>query len=237
MDSRPDRTRPDQARPDQPQPDQTSPDHAERDEVAQDRAGQAGAGDDHTEHDHTEHDHGPTPDAGVRAARDGDLAELGRVQAQVWRAAYAEVLPPSVLAGLTAEPFEAAWRTSLRRPPSTRHRLLVGTAAGRVVGLAAVGPSGDPDADPAAAELLVLAVDPASRRDGHGSRLLNAAVDIMRENGFQTVRVWLSALDEHTRAFLQGSGLEPDGAYRDRVVGPDAQTLREVRLVAALPAP
>ncbi|HBO54394.1 MAG TPA: GNAT family N-acetyltransferase, partial [Janibacter terrae] len=39
------------------------------------------------------------------------------------------------------------------------------------------------------------------------------------------------------RAFLTGSGLEPDGAYRDRVVSPDGATAREVRLTAAVAAP
>ena len=47
-------------------------------------------------------------------------------------------------------------------------------------------------------------------------------------------RVRVLADDEATRAFLVASGLGPDGAYRDRVVSPDGDTLREVRLVASL---
>jgi hypothetical protein len=40
--------------------------------------------------------------------------------------------------------------------------------------------------------------------------------------------------DEATRAFLAGAGFEPDGAYRDRVVSAEGQTLREVRLSCSL---
>ena len=40
------------------------------------------------------------------------------------------------------------------------------------------------------------------------------------------------ASDEGTRAFLVQAGLAPDGAWRDRVVSPDGDTAREVRLVA-----
>ena len=40
------------------------------------------------------------------------------------------------------------------------------------------------------------------------------------------------ASDETTRAFLLDAGLDPDGAFRDRVVSPDGATAREVRLVA-----
>jgi hypothetical protein len=40
------------------------------------------------------------------------------------------------------------------------------------------------------------------------------------------------ASDEATRAFLLDAGLDPDGAFRARVVSPDGETAREVRLVA-----
>ena len=72
---------------------------------------------------------------------------------------------------------------------------------------------------------------------GHGSGLLNAAVDQLRQAGADTVTAWLLADDEETRAFLAGSGLGPDGAFRDRVVSPDGDTLREVRVLARLDEP
>jgi predicted N-acetyltransferase YhbS len=77
-------------------------------------------------------------------------------------------------------------------------------------------------------------VHPDARRQGHGSRLLNAGADLLREAGADTVSLWLLAHDETTREFAAASGFAPDGAYRDRVVSPDGQTLREVRLSASL---
>jgi GNAT superfamily N-acetyltransferase len=77
-------------------------------------------------------------------------------------------------------------------------------------------------------------VHPQARRAGHGSRLLNAAVDTLRGRQFTRLSGWVLADDEATRAFLVGSGLSPDGAYRDRVVDPDGTVVREVRLVADL---
>ena len=93
-----------------------------------------------------------------------------------------------------------------------------------------IGPSQDPDAGGAAGEVTVLAVHPDARRQGHGSRLLNASVDLLREAGAESVTLWLLADDEAARAFLTASGFAPDGAFRDRVVSPDGDTLREVRL-------
>ena len=46
-----------------------------------------------------------------------------------------------------------------------------------------------------------------------------------RRGGAESVTGWLLADDERTRAFLAASGLAPDGAYRDRVVSPDGDSV------------
>ncbi|GAA3613035.1 GNAT family N-acetyltransferase [Marihabitans asiaticum] len=176
----------------------------------------------------------PGADASVRQARSNDLPALGVVQALVWQQAYDGVVPPEVHAQFQPSAFATAWRESLAHPPEGVHRLLVALAGDQVVGFAALGPSQDPDTGQATGELTAIGVHPQARRQGHGSRLLNAVVDMLRELGADAVTAWALATQEETRAFLAGAGLAPDGAYRDRVVGPDGQTAREVRLVAAL---
>ncbi|MEI2779359.1 MAG: GNAT family N-acetyltransferase [Tetrasphaera sp.] len=130
--------------------------------------------------------------------------------------------------------FARSWRASLENPPEGVHRALVALAGAQVLGIAAYGPSQDPDTGQATGELTLLAVHPLARRQGHGSRLLNAVVDQLGELGAEEVTAWLPAAAESTRAFLLGAGLVPDGAYRDRVVSPDGATLREVRVRATL---
>lgn len=185
-----------------------------------------------TEHPHSHR--GPLADASVRTARVNDAPAVGLVQAEVFRAAYADVLPQETLAALTPQAFAGGWRESLAAPPPGVHRLLVACAGEQVVGMAAVGPSQDADAGALWAEVTVLAVHPQARRQGHGSRLLNAGMDVLRGAGAEAVALWLRADDEATRAFLAASGIEPDGAWRDRIVSPDGRTLREVRLLTAL---
>ncbi len=191
------------------------------------------------DHDHS-HEHAPATgaaplaDASVRRARPNDAPAVGLVQATVFRAAYAGRVPDEVLSLFEPDAFARSWRESLSAPPEGVHRLLVACAGEQVAGLAAIGPSQDPDAGPAAGEVTVLAVHPDARRQGHGSRLLNASVDLLAEAGAESVTLWLLTDDESTRAFLTASGFAPDGAYRDRVVSPDGDTLREVRLTADL---
>jgi ribosomal protein S18 acetylase RimI-like enzyme len=156
------------------------------------------------------------------------------VQAAVWRDAYGDLVDPEVRDSFTPDAFEPAWRESLQNPPSPLHRLLVATEGETVVGFAAIGPE---EHDETTGEIYTLGVDPGHRGNGNGSRLLNAAVDTLRAGDFGTVTMWVLAHDEQTRAFVTAGGMQPDGAWRDRVVAADGRTAREVRLVAALPGP
>ena len=192
-------------------------------------------------HPHSEaHDRAHAPangalaDASARIARASDAPAVGLVQAAVWRAAYGHFLPPEVVEQFDGPNFARVWRDSLNAPPSPRHVLLVGCAGEQVVGFAAVGPSLDTDATETSGEVLALGVHPDARRSGHGSRLLNAAVDTLRGKGFDSMSTWILAQDEAGRAFLTAAGLSPDSAYRDRVIDADGKVAREVRLTADL---
>jgi len=172
-------------------------------------------------------------DASVRIARSSDAPAVGLVQSVVWRGAYAGVLAEDVVAQFEPRAFASAWRSSLGDAPSGDHLLLVACAGEQVVGFAAVGPSPDPDGE-GASELLVLGVHPDARRQGHGSRLLNAAVDTARGRGAAALTAWVLADDSATQGFLSAAGLEPDGARRERVVAEDGRTVGEVRMSAGV---
>jgi GNAT superfamily N-acetyltransferase len=176
----------------------------------------------------------PVAEASARTARLNDASAVGLVQAAVWRSSFGEVLPLEVVEQFDAPNFARVWRDSLKNPPTPRHVLLVACEGEQVVGFAAVGPSTDKDADQGSGEVLALGVHPDARRSGHGSRLLNAAVDTLRGKGFDSMSVWLLASDQDTRAFMTEAGLSPDSAYRDRVINVDGALAREVRLSADL---
>lgn len=182
------------------------------------------------------HEPGPLADASVRTGRVSDAPAVGFVQAVVWRDSLADAVPPEVLETFEPAAFQSVWRRSLAEPPSPLHMLLVACAGEQVVGFVAIGPAevtddsvGDTDG-----EVLVLAVHPDARRAGHGSRLLNAAADTLRAGDRSAVMAWLPATDEQTRAFTDTAGLAPDGAWRERVVGPGGETIREIRVRAGL---
>ena len=180
-----------------------------------------------------------TPDAGVRAARPADSEAIGEVHARAWQASYGELLPDRAAAALAPSSLAESWRAAVTEPPSPAHRVLVATSGPAVVGFAAVAPTADADGDPASeAELLVLLVDPDHVHAGHGSRLLNAVADTLRERGTALVRAWVPEADEERRTFLLDAGFAADGATRLLdASGDGTATVREVRLSAALADP
>lgn len=175
-----------------------------------------------------------TADVSVRVAWADDAAAIAALQLRTWPATYAAVLPPEAFpSGPEAvEQAAAAWHASLTRPADARQRALVALEHNRVVGFAVTGPASDPDCDPVAdAEVAELAVDPAERGRGHGSRLLQAAVDTLRADRFGRAVTWVVATDDALRAFLVSAGWAADGAHRELDLdGEGTTTVKQVRL-------
>lgn len=170
-----------------------------------------------------------TADVSVRIGWADDASGIADVQVRAWTQEYA---------GLDLHPAEVAdaWRASLSRPGDARNRVLVALDRATIRGFAVTQPSPDPDADPVAdGEITELTVDPAHGREGHGSRLVHAAVDTLRADRFTRARVWLASTDDVRRAFLTDAGFEPDGAHRELDLhGDGTVTVKQIRLHASL---
>ena len=174
---------------------------------------------------------GPTADVSVRVAWADDADAIAAVQAKAWRSSYDGVLPAEAL---EIDPSQAAevWRSALNRPKDARTRILVALERNRVVGFAITTPATDPDCDPGFdAELMELTVDPGERGHGHGSRLVQAAVETMAADRFSRAVLWAVAGDDDLREFLSGAGWAPDTAHRELDLEGDGTTLvKQVRL-------
>ena len=178
----------------------------------------------------------PTADVSVRIAWADDAAAIAAVQVAAWRTAYADLLPAEQLAGLVVDDFAAAWHASLTKPGDARNRVLVALERNRVVGFCVVSPGSDPDADAVAdGELSEFTVASADQREGHGSRLLQAAIDTLVADRFTRAVTWLRASEDVQRDFLTSAGWAADGAHRELDLhGDGSVTVKQVRLHTAL---
>jgi GNAT superfamily N-acetyltransferase len=174
----------------------------------------------------------PTADLSVRVAWADDAAAMADVQVRAWRLRYADVLPRDLLRGLDPQAFTEQWHMSLTRAKDARQRALVALDRNHIKGFAVTEPASDPDCDPVAdAEISEFVIDPEAISNGHGSRLLQACVDTMREDGFSRGTVWLSATDDSLRKFLLKAGWATDGAHRELdLEGDGSIRVKQVRL-------
>lgn len=179
----------------------------------------------------------PSADVSVRVAWADDADAIAAIQARAWATSYADLVPAA--GGLREADFAQVWREALAHPADARHRALVALERNRVVGFAITTPATDPDCDPVNdGELMELTVDAAERARGHGSRLLQAAVDTMTADRFTRAVTWLLAADDATRSFLTAAGWAPDTAHRTLDLdGSGTTTVRQVRLHTSLVGP
>jgi len=176
----------------------------------------------------------PTADVSVRIAWGDDAAAIAALQLRTWAEQYAGLVPAEALPH-DVDAAAAQWREALRKPQDARNRVLVALERNRVVGFAITGPASDPDCDPVAdGELQELTVDPATRGQGHGSRLLQAAVDTLLADRFNRAVIWTIATDDALRVFLSEAGWAPDGAHRTLDLdGTGTTQVKQVRLHTA----
>lgn len=175
--------------------------------------------------------------ASVRTATRDDVTDLVRIQLDTWRTAYADLLPPDVLAGLDPAEAEQAWLASLDAV-----RLFVATEGDWTVGFCAAGFA--PESDVADAEGAVpvdfatvglvgtLLVEPRWGRRGHGGRLLATAAEQLRGSGATRGVAWVPEKDRASRNFYERAGWAPDGLARTLDAG--GRPLREIRMSGGL---
>jgi len=165
-------------------------------------------------------------DVSVRPATREDAALIASVQLAAWRGAHTERLG-GALEQLDEGALEPGWTEAITAPPGPGHRVLVACAGARVVGFTAVRPAGE-----GTGELVALEVLPDEQRSGHGSRLLAAAVDSLRQDGAEALTAWVLDGDSAREQFFAGAGLGADGRVRELAAGHD--TVREHRWTAQI---
>lgn len=178
-------------------------------------------------------------DASVRPAEPRDAAEIARIQLDTWRAAYADLLPAEVLAGLDADEAELTWRQTIEQGPA---QVFVATEGDWLVGFCAAGPApedetasadGTPAKDSATVALVsTVLVEPRWGRRGHGGRLLAEAGRAVLAAGSTRGIAWVPELDKATLGFFKRAGWVADGTVRTLDAG--GRPLREIRLTGTL---
>ena len=141
----------------------------------------------------------------VRAATPEDAETIAAVRVRSWQVAYAHVFPEEALAQLDASSVAAFW---LERLAAGDRALVTDDGSG----FASVGPSRDA---PDEGEVYAIYVDPEHWGTGRGRALMDAALDALREAGFEEAILWVLDDNPRARRFYEAGGWQTDGAMKE----------------------
>jgi ribosomal protein S18 acetylase RimI-like enzyme len=137
----------------------------------------------------------------IRPAREGDAADIARLDVETWQATYAGILATPYLVGLSPERRARGWAQTIRVAPRDI-RVAVDTA-GDIRGFGSCGACrGDPEL---AGEVFTLYVAPDWQNQGIGRRLLLSLFARLAEQGRNSAVIWVLR-DNPARFFYRRLG-------------------------------
>jgi len=148
----------------------------------------------------------------VRPVAAADVDAAARLHVAVWQAAYRGLLPDAFLDAISVERRVTLWRQLVERQASPA---LVAEQDGRIVGFVLGGRSRDDDAQVGVtAEIMAIYVAPECWNSGAGAQLMQAALAVLRNQGFREVTLWVLRGNARARRFYELAGFEPDGGEK-----------------------
>jgi ribosomal protein S18 acetylase RimI-like enzyme len=144
------------------------------------------------------------------------------LQLAAWREGFVPILP-SAFRLPSAEEFRPRLAESLTAPGV---RKLLASDGGRLLGWISFGANRDPDAPPGSGEVRGLNVHPDAWRSGVGRALLERALALLVEEGYEEATLWSFDENERANAFYERLGFERDGAGQRREFSAGALEVR-----------
>lgn len=156
----------------------------------------------------------------VRPATSADLSAIIDIHVRYLRA-HADDLSVVELADLGADDIKPLWLAELADTVDNR-LTLVAVVDHTIVGVGTFHRDAPYDASWTTKslhswEVAAIFVDPLHQRQGHGSRLLTAGADILRQQNIDMLLAWIETTDTPRTTFLQQAGFASDGAQRQLI--------------------
>ncbi len=168
----------------------------------------------------------------VRAAVPEDAAAIAGVRVLTWQHAFRGIIPQPYLDSMNASENEAVWLGAITEGMP---RVLVGEAAGKVVGFSCFGPCRDEDASSEAGEIWALYVLPEFWAKGIGRELWLESCGQLEGQGSTVISLWV--LEKNLRAirFYRAAGFAPEASSRKcfEIGGAQVPEIRYLRPAAA----
>jgi ribosomal protein S18 acetylase RimI-like enzyme len=182
----------------------------------------------------------------ISPAQAEDATEVAALHVSSWQIAYAGIVPAEHLAQLSVCARATLWREAILRGSPALFLAREGLPAGdalpapaehpqgsRAVGFVSFGKCRDAGVPDTWGEIWALYVLPSRWSHGVGRALLRHACELLRQQRFQQVSLWVLADNERALRFYRRAGLAPD-AGAGKMIELGGKTLQELRYRAEL---
>ncbi|MFP5397748.1 MAG: N-acetyltransferase family protein [Gammaproteobacteria bacterium] len=162
----------------------------------------------------------------TRLAIPEDARAIAEVHVRSWQAAYATILDPAFLAGLSAQRRALGWQAALGAGESTT---VVGEKNGQVVAFVSYGACRDEGAPAHRGEIWAIYAIPQAWGTGVGRQLLHDALAALRTAGKSDCTLWVLADNARGLDFYRRAGFQqvPDSG---KVFDLGGRQVQEVQL-------
>ena len=163
----------------------------------------------------------------IRWATVDDAEAIAAIHISSWRAAYHEIIPASVLDGLSVEKRAVRIRGAIAEGTEES---AVAEADGGILGFCTLGECRDDDKPKlSTGEIWGIYLAPSHWRRGIGTELLHWAEAQLLARGKGEVVLWVLEANAPSRRFYEARGYAQDGATKQLTIGVAFAAIRYVK--------
>ena len=171
----------------------------------------------------------------IRKATAADSCGIARVHVDSWRSSYADVVPSDVLAGLSYGDRQKMWDGILDSQTKDKHCYVAETSDDRIVGFACGGPVSE-NLEHYEGEIYSIYLLEDFQRGGIGRQLLLSTAGRMKDDGIESMLLWVFEKNHGARRFYESLGGELIGRKKISIGAADLVELaygwKDIRTLA-----
>lgn len=172
----------------------------------------------------------------IRKATAADSCGIAKVHVDSWRSSYADVVPHEVLFGLSYSDRRDMWDRLLDSRTGGKHCYVAETSDDRIVGFACGGPVRE-GCDTYEGEVYSIYLLEEYQHGGLGRQLLLSTAKRMKDDGIESMLLWVFEKNHEARGFYEYLGGELIGRKEVRIGASDlvevAYGWKDIRTLAS----
>jgi RimJ/RimL family protein N-acetyltransferase len=140
----------------------------------------------------------------IRIASTKDANAIAQTHIRSWQKIYKDFIPDTILMNLSLEERTKQWYDRISRG----RKVVVLDVENKLIGFASICPYRDSSEDESVGEISSMYLDPGHWRKGYGTKLCQAAIAELEQEGYKKVVLWVLEANIQVRQFYEAMGFK-----------------------------